>query len=535
MNQWQLDAVVPWLRPRRRRVRQGDHGLAFVRRIAAGDKGVELIEVGGIGGGPGAHRIGLGHRPLRHDSGMDVVGRDFLDRRFLGDIVEAQRPAGAVAELVIGPLLVLGARRDLGRLALVVGRPGQVTVGRAFKLDMVPRLVRQGERQGLAAVDIGVPVGQREIVVAAGQARAVIDAGPGRLVDPVRRLVHEFLDVTGVAELDLADRRHQVLEFDRHIARPIPAVAQVPFSQGLGVRQVACGRGRHRRRLVLREGGNLGIVQHMVVDAQLVVIGTAHEVVAAHHLVRRDGPAGRAELVEAGVEDRDLVLVRHFTAVDIELDATGLVPRHGDMRPLVGLGQCVQLERQPHPRQVVVGDEGVVAVAVIIDAQPHHVPRGVIGVADAEQHEGRAADRRARAPEERHRTALGVNIARRLPGQHMVVRRRKSAARIAIGHDIDLAGEVRHRLAPGIVGGQALVGRQVEKQAILGVGGARSGRGQGDQAGAQRQNGFAPIGDVHGFIPSSGNLCHRCHSRLISRPNGKILHKSQKIYSPGFL
>ncbi len=45
VNQGQLDALILDLGPRRRRVRQGDHGLALVRRIAAGDEGVELIEV----------------------------------------------------------------------------------------------------------------------------------------------------------------------------------------------------------------------------------------------------------------------------------------------------------------------------------------------------------------------------------------------------------------------------------------------------------------------------------------------------------
>ncbi len=345
VDQRQFCAVILGLRARGRGIGQRHHGLTLIRRIAAGDEGVERVEIRRIRRGIGAHRIGLGHRAGRHRARMDVVGGDFLDRRFLGDIVEAQDAACAIRrELVIGLFLVLGTRGDLGGLGLVVAGPGQIAVGCTLKLDMVPRLVGQGQGQGLAAVDIDVPVGQREIVVAAGQTRAVIDAGPGRLGDAVGRLVHELLDVLGVGKLDLADRGHRRRQLDRRVTRPVPAVAQVPFGQACRVGEIPGRLGRHVGRLILGQSGDLSVVERVVVDAHLVVVRTAHEVIAAHHLVRADGAAGGAELIEAGVKHGDLVLVRHLLAVDIELDALCLVPGDGDVRPGIGLGQLIQLE-----------------------------------------------------------------------------------------------------------------------------------------------------------------------------------------------
>jgi hypothetical protein len=85
--------------------------------------------------------------------------------------------------------------------------------------------------------------------------------------------------------------------------------------------------------------GHVGVAQGVVVDADVVDIAAADELIGALHLVRRDHPAVRAELVEAGVQRGRLGLRGDRLAVDIERDALGLVPAEGDQDPLVGLGR----------------------------------------------------------------------------------------------------------------------------------------------------------------------------------------------------
>jgi hypothetical protein len=77
----------------------------------------------------------------------------------------------------------------------------------------------------------------------------------------------------------------------------------------------------------------------MVVDADVVDVAAADELIGALHLVGRDHPAVRAELVEAGVQGGGLGFRGDRLAVDIEGDALGLVPGEGDQDPLIGLGR----------------------------------------------------------------------------------------------------------------------------------------------------------------------------------------------------
>ena len=108
----------------------------------------------------------------------------------------------------------------------------------------------------------------------------------------------------------------------------------------------------------------------------------------------------RTELIEGGVEEAGSFFRRHQLAVDVEADAAGFVPHEGEMKPLVRLGDFGKLDADARAAQVDVGDEGVEAVAVPVDAKPDHVPTGVIGETDAEDGELGFVERIARAPEE---------------------------------------------------------------------------------------------------------------------------------------
>ena len=119
-------------------------------------------------------------------------------------------------------------------------------------------------------------------------------------------------------------------------------------------------------------------------------------------------------------------------------------------------------------REARVGDERVEpGLAVVVDAQPGHVPAGVIGVPDAEDRETRW-DRPARATARRTTACrAGVDVARRPVREQLGVAALQPGSLGAVRDDRDLAGEVRLGRAAGrIVGGQSAAGRQVEQQAV---------------------------------------------------------------------
>ena len=122
----------------------------------------------------------------------------------------------------------------------------------------------------------------------------------------------------------------------------------------------------------------------MVVNAKLVVIAAAHPIVTAHHLMGGDGAGRHAELIETAVEHGNLIFRRDLFAVYVEPDTLVFVPADRQMRPGIGRRQLIEFERDADAREVVIGNEGIVAVAVIVDAQERHVPAGMIGITDAE-------------------------------------------------------------------------------------------------------------------------------------------------------
>ena len=155
---------------------------------------------------------------------MNVVGGELADGPLLLDVGEADLLAGdRLGEVVRGALLALGAleerlreqRRgivlvgigDRARLPFARRQQRDIAPRAALDLEMVPRLVRHVEGDGLAGERVAIPVGKLEVVEAADQAGAVVDAGPRRLADAVRALPPPALQVVGIVNLDLADGR----------------------------------------------------------------------------------------------------------------------------------------------------------------------------------------------------------------------------------------------------------------------------------------------------------------------------------------
>ena len=68
------------------------------------------------------------------------------------------------------------------------------------------------------------------------------------------------------------------------------------------------------------------------------------------------------------------------------------------MNPLLGFGNFGQLDGDARAAEVDVGDEGVEAVAIPVDAQPDLIPTGVVGITDAEDGKFGFSERLARAP-----------------------------------------------------------------------------------------------------------------------------------------
>ena len=153
-------------------------------------------------------------------------------------------------------------------------------------------------------------------------------------------------------------------------------------------------------------------------------------------------------------------------AVDVEADASGLVPGKREVDPLVGFGEVGHRVGDAGAAEVDVGDEGVEAVAVVVDAEPDHVPAGVIGVADAEDGELGLVDRLARAPVEGERTALRVDVAGRPVREELIVAALQVGALGAAGEDFHVVEEVGCGIAAsGVVGVEAVIAGEVEEEA----------------------------------------------------------------------
>ena len=234
------------------------------------------------------------------------------------------RPVIGAGEDVDGLFLALRALEER-RLGLGVvggfvfradGQQFHLAPGRPRDLEVIPGLVGHDEGDRLAGLHVTIPVGQLEVIVAAGQTRAVVDARPRRLADAVARLPPPALEVVGVVDLDLAhgDRGTRVVR--RRIAGPVPAVAPPPFVAPAGIRQVAGGqRGQAGDRLAPGQRGYAAVVEHAVVDADFVDVAAADEIVVTLDIVRADDARVRSELVERGVVDGDRLVLRGELAV----------------------------------------------------------------------------------------------------------------------------------------------------------------------------------------------------------------------------
>src|SRR5580698_129681 len=114
------------------------------------------------------------------------------------------------------------------------------------------------------------------------------------------------------------------------------------------------------------------------------------------------------------------------------------------MEPLIGLGDFGQLDGDAGAAEVYVGDKCVKAVAVPIDAEPDHIPTGVIGKADAEDGELGFVERISRAPEKRERTALRIDVAGRPIREQLIVAALKVGAADTVGKNFDITLVVRN-------------------------------------------------------------------------------------------
>ena len=204
--------------------------------------------------------------------------------------------------------------------------------------------------------------------------------------------------------------------------------------------------------------------EHACIDAQVVDVGTAHEIVTALHLMRRQDAPCHPEFVEPRVEVGLLVLPGDLPAVDEEADADRLVPGEGDVGPVGRSGELVDPPRHADTREVGIGDEGIEAVAVPVDAQERHVPAGVIREADAEDVERRLADGGAGAPPEGEGAARRADVARRVPRDIAAIRPARRAADRAVGDDGHLAAEIGHRRAARDFGGGVAIEAGVEEE-----------------------------------------------------------------------
>ena len=264
----------------------------------------------------------------------------------------------------------------------------------------------------------------------------------------------------------------------------VPAIAVQPGATLCRHRNGGCGG---RRVLFRRQRADRGGRDDPVIDADVVDVGPAHEVIPALDLMRGQDAARQPELVEPRIEIGDLVLARHLDPVDEQPHAQRLVPGEGDVAPLIGGRQRVDPPRHPDARQIGIGDEGIEAMAVPVDAQERHVPAAVIGEPGAEDHERRFPHRGAGPPEERQCPARRQHVARRLPGDIAAVAPARRTADRPIGNDGDVAAEIGDRGAARDLRRRIGVETGVEQQMVVAL--LRPGRGGGRQGGDDRQRG----------------------------------------------
>ncbi len=235
--------------------------------------------------------------------------------------------------------------------------------------------------------------------------------------------------------------------------------------------------------------------ERAVVDAELVDVAAAIVVVGAFDAGGADDAASAGRTGRGSASKMPVAgFVGGELAVDVEADAGGLVPGEGEVDPLVRLGEAGQRVGDAGAAEVDVGDEGVEAVAVVVDAEPDHVPAGVVAVADAEDGELGLVDGVAAAPVEAERAALGVDVSGGPVGPELVVAALEVVAFCTAGENLDVGEEVRGGLAAGEVGVEAVLAGKIKEQAgVLRRGSRRGGltglRQQGTRTHTQNQQG----------------------------------------------
>ena len=94
---------------------------------------------------------------------------------------------------------------------------------------MIPGLVGHVEGDGFAGERVAVPVGQLEVVVAADEARAIEDAGPGGFANAVGGPPPPAIEIVDVVNLDFANGGVLRVEQDGIVAGAVPAVLEIPL------------------------------------------------------------------------------------------------------------------------------------------------------------------------------------------------------------------------------------------------------------------------------------------------------------------
>ena len=238
----------------------------------------------------------------------------------------------------------------------------------AVELQMIPRLLRQDECNGLAGNRVAIPIWKLKVIESARQARAVVDARPRRFADAVVRPPPPAPYVECIVDLHLAHGGVRRGQRSGNIAGAVPAVMEPPFLLRLRVCQAAMNSRNIPRRFARGERSHILVRERAVVDSQLVEVAASVITIAALHARGTDDAGVRPELIQPGIEHSRGSFFGHHFAVHVKTDAGGLVPGECEMHPLIRLGKAGHGVRNARPTQVHIGNEGIEAVTVVIDA-----------------------------------------------------------------------------------------------------------------------------------------------------------------------
>src|ERR1035441_4114918 len=258
---------------------------------------------------------------------------------------------------------------------------------------MVPRLLWQDEGDSLAGDRIAIPIRKLEVVEAADEARAIVDARPRCFADAVVGSPPPATNVVCIVDLDFTNGGVGSWQGCGNIAGTVPAVMEPPFLLCACAFETARDWGDILWGLALSERSNIVVRESAIVDAHLVEVSAAVIAVCALNACWTDDAGMGPELIQPCIEHACRSLFSNHLAIDVETDASRLVPGEREIYPLVRLGKTGHVIRDACTAQVHVRDEGIETMAVVIDAQPHLVPTGVISVANAKDWEqiGRAS------------------------------------------------------------------------------------------------------------------------------------------------